>query len=74
MNDVTTVDERGRFLDAFRASLAQESFAKLILGTYQGAEPDLVKMIVRPVVIKGQKRLCCLYHCLGPVLPARSGW
>ncbi len=62
MNEAPLVDERVRFLDAFRASLAQEAFAKLILGTYQGAEPDLVKMVVRPVVIKGQKRLCCLYH------------
>jgi SAM-dependent methyltransferase len=62
MNEAPPVDERARFLDAFRASLAQEAFAKLILGTYQGAEPDLVKLIVRPVIIKGQKRLCCLYH------------
>jgi hypothetical protein len=62
MNPVTVTEECGRFLDAFRQSLVQESFAKLILGTHEGAEPDLLKIIVRPVVIKGEKRLCCLYH------------
>lgn len=55
-------DDAGKFLDEFRASLEQESFAKLVLGAYQGPEAGLVKMIIRPVVIRKKKQLCCLYH------------
>lgn len=59
---VTAGDEIGRFIDLFRASLEGEAFAKLVMGTYQGPEAGLVKTIIRPVVIKAQKRLSCLYH------------
>lgn len=59
---VTESDEIGRFIDLFRESLEGESFAKLVMGTYQGPEAGLVKTIIRPVVIKTQKRLSCLYH------------
>lgn len=59
---VTASDEIGRFIDLFRASLEGESFAKLTMGTYQGPEAGLVKLIIRPVVIRNTKRLSCLYH------------
>lgn len=51
-----------RFRDAFRASLEQDTLVKLTLAAYRGAEPDLVKLIVRPVIIRDQKRLSCLLH------------
>jgi len=59
---VTESDEIGRFLELFRTSLERESFTKLTMGTYQGPEEGLVKIIIRPVVIKNTKRLSCLYH------------
>lgn len=52
----------GRFLGEFRSSLGNESFVKLIMGTYQGGEAGLVKVIIRPVVIRKQKQLSCLFH------------
>lgn len=51
-----------RFMETFRQSLAQDTFVKLSLGTYRGAEPDLVKVIARPVILKKERRLSCLYH------------
>ncbi len=59
---VTGKDDTGKLLDEFRDSLEQESFAKLVLGSYQGPEAGLIKLIVRPVVIRKKKQLSCLYH------------
>jgi hypothetical protein len=45
-------DARARFLAAFQASLADRSFAKLVLAGYRGPEPDLNRVAVRPVTLK----------------------
>jgi len=51
-----------QFLDALSASLAQNTFVKLILAKYQGPEPDLERITIRPVVIRDQKQLSFVRH------------
>jgi SAM-dependent methyltransferase len=55
-------DEVESFLERFASGLASQAFAKLILGRHRGDDPGLIKVIVRPVLIKGQVRLSCLSH------------
>ena len=51
-----------QFLDALRAAVGQASFLRLVLGTYQGPEAELVKTTVRRVLIKEQEQLSFLHH------------
>jgi hypothetical protein len=51
-------DARARFLAAFQTSLAERSFAKLVLAGYRGPEPDLNRVAVRPVTLKDRDCLC----------------
>ena len=53
---------RARFLAAFQASLADGTFAKLVLAGHRGPEPDLVRLAVRPVVLKGQDHLSFVHR------------
>lgn len=49
-------------LDCLTAGLADHSFAKLTLSRYRGTEAGLSKVTLRPVLIKDETRLSCLYH------------
>jgi len=51
-----------QFLSFLRDSLDQNTFVKLVLSKYQGAEPGLVRITVKPVVIKGDKQLSFIRH------------
>ena len=55
------VPARTRFLEAFQASLADKSFAKLVLARHRGPEPDLNRVSVRPVTLKEQPCLSFVY-------------
>lgn len=46
-----------KFIDALRTSLARESFVKLTLGNYRGADKHLQKIQVRPISTKKGNRL-----------------
>lgn len=52
---------RARFFAAFQASLADATCARLVLAGHRGSEPDLVRVTVRPVVLKGQDCLSFVY-------------
>jgi len=51
-----------RFVDALRASLADDTFIKLTLGNYKGADKHLQKIQARPVETKKGRRLYFLYR------------
>jgi hypothetical protein len=51
-----------RFVDALRTSIAGETFIKLTLGNYKGADKHLQKIQVRPVETKKGSRLYFLYR------------
>jgi SAM-dependent methyltransferase len=55
-------DPRSDFIDAVRAALAAGSLARLQLSKYIGAEPDLQRLIVRPVLLRGEPQLSLLYR------------
>lgn len=49
------------FLQSLDAALKDGSFVKLSLGAYKGAEPDLKKIVARPVTIKREDKLSFTY-------------
>jgi hypothetical protein len=49
------------FLPALEASLADNSFVKLSLGNYRGAEPSLKNIYVRKISVKGTEKLSFTY-------------
>lgn len=51
-----------KFIAKFAESLEQETFVKLTLGNYKGAERGLQKILIRPVEIKHARRLSFLYR------------
>ncbi|MSQ19024.1 MAG: SAM-dependent methyltransferase [Betaproteobacteria bacterium] len=53
---------RDEFLAALRASLASQSFVKLVLAKYAGDEVDLQQVAVRPVILRGEPRLSFTYR------------
>jgi hypothetical protein len=50
-----------RFFARLAEHLAQGSLAKLILAKYQGPESDLVRLAVRPLLLRGQAQLSFVY-------------
>lgn len=50
------------FLPALEASLADNSFVKLSLGNYKGAEPSLKNIYVRKISVKGEEKLSFTWH------------
>jgi hypothetical protein len=50
------------FIAAVKQSLPDGGFVKLSLGNYKGAEPDLKKVQVRKILVKGQEKLSFTYH------------
>lgn len=53
----TDLDARARFLEALRHSVAAGHLVKLVLARYVGPTPDLQRITVKPMQIKGQPRL-----------------
>ena len=64
MSDGETMDST--VMDSFRTrlekSLADGTWARLILGKYRGTEPELRNVVARPVQIKGELRLTLVYR------------
>jgi SAM-dependent methyltransferase len=56
------VDDREKFFDALDESLKGSTFVKLTLAKYRGAEVGLKNVYVRPVELKGGRRLSFLYR------------
>ena len=56
------VDDREKFFAALDESLAGGTFVKLTLAKYRGAEAGLKNVYVRPVELKGGRRLSFLYR------------
>jgi len=54
-------DQRQQFISQLTQSLEQESFSKLVLSKYRGAETDLVRIVVRQVMLRDQAQLCFVY-------------
>ena len=50
-------DQSKRLLDLLKRNLDENSFIKLVLGNYRGQEPDLKRILVRQLSVKGQKCL-----------------
>ena len=50
------------FLPALEASLNDNSFVKLSLGNYKGAEPSLKNIYVRKISVKGTEKLSFTYN------------
>lgn len=50
-----------RFFSRLDAHLAQGSLLKLVLAAYHGAEADLVRLVVRPLVLRDQPQLSFVY-------------
>jgi len=51
-----------QFLGFLRDSLASNAFVRLVLAKYRGPEPELVRITVRPIVIKDEKQLSFVRH------------
>src|SRR5215216_5250323 len=56
------VDDREKFFAALGESLGGGRFVKLTLAKYRGAEAGLKNVYVRPVELKGGRRLSFLYR------------
>src|SRR5919205_1439971 len=54
------VDDREKFFDALDGSLGRGTFVKLTLARYRGEEAGLKNVYVRPVELKGGRRLSFL--------------
>lgn len=50
------------FTHEFTRSLDAGSFVRLTLSVYHGIEPELEKLLIRPVVIRDVKKLACVYR------------
>lgn len=53
--------DKDRFQSLLRTSLEQNTFVKLVLGKYRGREPELKRLLVRKLTVKGQACLSFIY-------------
>jgi SAM-dependent methyltransferase len=60
--DPTPADPRSQFIDAVRAALGGGQLARLQLSKYVGPEPELQRLLVRPVQLRGELQLSLLYR------------
>lgn len=60
--NIVTSSALDSFISALEQSLSDDSFIKLSLSAYLGADPTLKKIDVRPVVIKRAPHLSFTYH------------
>ncbi len=58
----TAPDPRATFLDLLGDSLAQNALVKLVLARHVGAEAQLQRVIIKPVVVKDQACLSFVYR------------
>ena len=61
-DDATRDAVRERFLAACAQALAEGRFERLVLAGYRGAEPDLKRITVRAIVLRGGPHLSFVYH------------
>jgi SAM-dependent methyltransferase len=54
-------DHKCRLMIKLRDSLENDSFVKMVLGKYRGPEPELLRIQVRQLSLKGEKQLSLLY-------------
>lgn len=55
-------DHRARFLELLESCLSQQSLVRLVLARYEGDEPGLERLIIKPVTVKGQACLSFVYR------------
>ncbi|HEX5361155.1 MAG TPA: methyltransferase, partial [Fluviicoccus sp.] len=55
-------DHPAEFLARLRHSLDANTLSKLVLSKYQGEEPELARLTVRPVSLRGQDCLSFVYQ------------
>lgn len=55
-------DPRARFFDEARAALQAGRCAKLVLAGPRGPQPDLLRVLARPLVLKGRDCLSLTHH------------
>jgi methylase of polypeptide subunit release factors len=60
--DSAAPDARARFLRLLQTALATGSLVRLTLSRYHGALPDLERLLVRPVQLRGQASLQLVYR------------
>jgi hypothetical protein len=53
-----------RFLDHVQRSIAQGRFVKLALGRHRGSDPSLERVLVRPVLLRGETQLSFVFRHL----------
>src|SRR5437868_3089666 len=51
-----------RFLDLLQRSLAQASFVRLALAKYRGPDPSLQRVLVRELVLRGERCLSFVHR------------
>ncbi len=56
------VPDAERFFELLQTSLAEASFVKLTLAKYTGPEPDLLRVLVRPVTLRGERCLSFVWR------------
>jgi len=54
---------RERFLDACTQALREGAFDRLVLAGYRGPEPDLKRVTVRAIALRGEPHLSFVTHC-----------
>ncbi|MBC3366142.1 SAM-dependent methyltransferase [Pseudomonas sp. SWRI154] len=54
-------DHHAQFIELLQASLEQNAFIKLVLAKYCGDEPDLQRLIIKQLLVKGQP--CLSFVC-----------
>ena len=55
-------DHRAQFFELLDTCLAQNSFIKLVLAKYVGAEAELQRVIIKPMTVKDQPCLSFVYR------------
>ncbi len=55
-------DPRDQFLGLLEKALQADTFVKLVLAKYKGAEPDLLRVIARRITVGGERRLSFVYR------------
>jgi SAM-dependent methyltransferase len=55
-------EHRAEFLDLLQTSLSQDALVKLVLARHVGAEADLQRVIIKPLLVKTQPNLSFVYR------------
>jgi hypothetical protein len=59
--DSAAPPQRGQFLSLLTKSLEGDTFVKLVLAKYRGAEPELERVVARKVTVKGKDVMSLVY-------------